>query len=66
MADDGASQQHQGLMRGRVLLFPRLQFAKLVQPRQTSLDKPTGLAETAAVCGAALGQQRLYPLFWRA
>ncbi len=62
MADDGASQQHQGLMRGRVLLLPRFQFAKLVQPGQTAFDEPTGLAETAAVC-AALASRDFTPLF---
>lgn len=44
-------------MRGRVLLLPRFQFAKLVQPGQTALDKPAGLSQATAVGGAALGQQ---------
>lgn len=55
-------------MRGGVLFLPGFQLFELVQPAETSLDVPAGLAEAAAVSRVAFGQEALYPLFlsaWR-
>jgi len=63
MTDDGASQEHQGFMGGRILLLPSFEFAKLVEPGQTSFDEPTCSAQAAAMGSAAFGEERLHPLF---
>jgi hypothetical protein len=50
-------------MRGWIFLFACFQLSKLVEPRQRSFDEPARLAQAAAVSGATLGQEGLYPLF---
>ena len=63
VTDDRAGHQHECLMRERIFLLSRLQFAKLVQPGQAAFDEPAGFAEATAVGCAPFGQERLYPLF---
>ena len=63
VADDGASNEHQGLMSRWIFFFARFQFSKLMEPGQSSFDKPARFTEAASVRGAALGQEGLYPLF---
>jgi len=46
-----------------IFFFARFEFSKLMEPGQRSFDKPARFAQAAAVCGAALGQEGLYPLF---
>jgi hypothetical protein len=68
VANDRATNEHEGLMGRWVFFFARFQFAKLVEPGQGSFDVPARLAQAAAVSCASLGQERLYPLFliaWR-
>ena len=50
-------------MGGWIFLLARFQLAKLVEPGQRAFDKPARFAQAAAVSGATLGQQGLYPLF---
>ena len=63
MADHGTSNEHEGLMGGRIFFLARFQFAELVEPGQGSFDKPARCAQAAAVSRATLGQQGRYPLF---
>lgn len=63
VANDRASNKHEGLMRGRIFFFACFQFSKLMEPGQRSFDEPARFAQAAAVSGATFGQDGLYPLF---
>lgn len=63
VTDYRAGHQHECFMAERVLLLPRFQFAKLMQPSQGAFDEPTGLAQATAVGRSPFRQEWLYPLF---
>jgi hypothetical protein len=44
VANDRASNKHEGLMARWVFFFARFQFSKLVEPSQGAFDKPARFA----------------------
>jgi hypothetical protein len=63
MTDNRTRYEHEGFMGRRVTLLPYFQLAKLMQPCQAPFDEPACLPQAAAVRGATLGQDGLYPFF---